>query len=126
MAGQPCRICDKRIEPGEAVSFQEGELIHMTCYRVQSRVTRRRTDCTYKGQTIQVVCYPLMGRWRPAASVESPGRFTRLGPMKLCDNAEEALAFALKTATAWIDKNAAPSPRVQPEDICGEDTISGH
>jgi hypothetical protein len=31
--------------------------------------------------------------------------------MKLCDTAQEALAFALKTATAWIDNGAGKAPR---------------
>ena len=122
VAGQACQICYKRIHPGESVSFQEGELIHMTCYK--SQVAERRTDCTYKGHIIRIVCYPLMGRWRPAALVESPGRgrSTRLGLMTLCDSAQAALAFALKAATEWVDKNAATAPG-QPADISGEDLI---
>jgi hypothetical protein len=108
------------------VSFRDGELIHMTCYRVESQATRRRTDSIYKGHIVRVFCYPLMGGWRPAAWVERPGRFssTRLGPMKLCASAEEALAVALKMATAWVD-DASPA-RVQPVDICGEDFLRGH
>ena len=33
--------------------------------------------------------------------------------MKLCDSAQEALAFALKRAIAWIDESAAKAPRVE-------------
>jgi hypothetical protein len=116
VAGQPCRICSEPIKPGEPVSFQDGELVHMTCYNDQSQATRRRRETTYKDHTVQLFCYPLMGRWRPAAIVESPGRArsTRLGRMELCDSAQGALAFALKTATDWIDKSAAKAARVEP------------
>jgi hypothetical protein len=34
--------------------------------------------------------------------------------MKLCDSAQGALAFALKTATDWIDKSVAKAARVEP------------
>ena len=113
MAGQPCFICSEPIKPGEGVSFQDGELVHMKCYNEQPRATPRRKESTYKGHTIQIFCYPMIGRWRPSAIVESPGRVrsTRLGRMKLCDTAQEALAFALKTATAWIDNGAGKAPR---------------
>jgi hypothetical protein len=108
------------------VSFRNGQLIHMTCYRVEPQTTRRRTDSIYKGHIVRVFCYPLMGRWRPAAWVECPGRFpsTRLGPMNLCASAEEALAAALKMAIAWVDD--ASAARVQPVEICGEDLLRGH
>ena len=109
------------------MSFRDGELIHMTCYRVQSQATQRRTDSIYKGHIVRVFCYPLMGRWRPAAWVDCPGRFssTPVRPMKLCASAEQALAFALKTATNWVDKNAAAAPG-QPADRSDEDLIRGH
>lgn len=116
MAGQACRICSEPIKPGEPVSFQEGELVHMACHNEQSQTTRRRKGTTYKGHTVQLFCYPLLGRWRPTAIVESPGRVssTRLGRMKLCDSAQGALAFALKTAIDWIDKSAAKAAHVEP------------
>ena len=34
--------------------------------------------------------------------------------MKLCDSAQGALAFALKTAIDWIDKSAAKAAHVEP------------
>jgi hypothetical protein len=124
VARQSCRICYKSIEPVEPVFFQHGELIHMTCYKVQPQAVRRGTGRSYKRHSIHVVCYPFMGRWRPAALVKSPGRSTRLGRMKLCASAEEALAVALEMATAWVDD--ASAPRVQPGDTCGEDLLRGH
>jgi len=113
VAGQPCLICSDPIKPGEPVSFQDGELVHMPCYNDQSKATLRRKETTYKGYLVQLFCYPLMGRWRPVAVVESPGRArsTRLGRMKLCDTAQEALAFALKAASDWIDEGAAKAAR---------------
>jgi hypothetical protein len=116
VAGQPCLICSEPIKPGERVSFQHGELVHMTCYNEQSNSTPRRKKITYKGHTVQLFCYPFMGRWRPAAIVESPGRVssTRLGPMKLCDSAQKAMVLALKTATDWIDESGAKAARVEP------------
>jgi|SRR5918996_2139851 hypothetical protein len=116
MAGQACPICSEPIKPEEPVSFQDGELVHTTCYSEQPRATRRRKETTFKGHTAHLFCYPLMGRWQPAAIIDSPGRAssTRLGRMKLCDSAQEALAFALRTATDWIDKRAAKAARVEP------------
>jgi hypothetical protein len=67
----------------------DGELIHMTSYNEQSQATRRRRETTYQGHTVRLFCYPLIGRWRPVAIVEYPGRVgsTRLGHMILCDSA---------------------------------------
>ena len=104
MTGQPCLICSEPIRPEEPVSFQDGELVHTTCYNERSKFTRRRKQTTYNGHTVQIFCYPLMGRWQPVAIVNSPGRLraTRLGHMELCATAQEALASALKAATDWI------------------------
>jgi len=85
-------------------------LLHMTCYYEQSKSARRAKAIAYKGHMVRVFCYPLLGRWRPFATVDSPlngGTPTRLGRMKLCDSVEDALALALKTAADWIDKGAA-------------------
>jgi hypothetical protein len=118
VAGQSCFICSEPIKPGEAVSFQDGELVHMTCYNEQSQTTRRHKHTTYKGHTVRLFCYPLMGQWRPVAIIESPGRVhsTRLGRLKLCDSAQAALAFALKTATDSIDKGSARAVHIEPTD----------
>jgi hypothetical protein len=105
------------INPGERVSFQDGERLHMTCYYEQSKSARRGKEIAYKGHTVRVFCYPLLGRWRPLATVESPlgrGTQTRFGRMKPCDSVEEALALALKTAADWIDKGAAKASRAEP------------
>jgi hypothetical protein len=72
VAGQSCLICVAPIRPGEAVSFQDGELVHMACYNGQSQATRRRKETTYKGHTIRLYCYPVMGQWRPIAVIEFP------------------------------------------------------
>jgi len=116
VAGQSCLICAAPIRPGEAVSFQDGDLVHMTCYSEQSHATRRRKETTYKGHTIRLYCYPLMGQWRPVAIIESPGGIssTRLGRMKLCDSPQQALAFALKTATDSIDESNAKAAGIEP------------
>jgi hypothetical protein len=101
MAGQACSICSVPINPGERVSFQDGELLHMTCYYERLKAVRRGREIAYKGHTVRVFCYPLLGQWRPLATVESPlerGTPTRLGRMKLCNSVEEALALASKTA----------------------------
>ena len=117
MAGQACLICSLPINPGERVSFQDGELLHMICYSEQSKSARRGKEIAYKGYTVRVFCYQLLGRWRPVANVESPlgrGTPTRFGRMKLCDSVGEALALALKTAADWIDKGAAKASRSEP------------
>jgi hypothetical protein len=104
VTGQPCLICSEPIKPEEPVSFQEGGLVHTTCYNERSKFARRRKQITYNGHTLHIFCYPLMGRWQPVAIVKSPGRLraTRLGRMELRDTAQEALACALKAATDWI------------------------
>ena len=117
MAGQACLICSLPINPEERVSFQDGELLHMTCYDEQSKSARRGKAIAYKGHIVRVLCYPLLGRWRPFATVESPlsrGTPTRFGRMKLCDSVEDALALALKTAADWIDNAAAKASPTQP------------
>src|SRR5688572_11671972 len=105
MAGQACLICSLPINPGERVSFQDGELLHMTCYDEQSKSAQRGKEIAYKGHTVRVFCYPLLGQWRPLATVDSPGgrgAQTRFGRMNLCDSVEAALALPLKTAADWI------------------------
>ena len=117
MAGQPCSICSLPINPGARVSFQDGELVHMTCYSEQSKSARRGKEIAYKGYTVRVFCYQWLGQWRPLANVEFPlerSTPTRLGRMKLCDSVGEALALALKTAADWIDKGAAKASRSEP------------
>jgi hypothetical protein len=85
----------------------------MTCYSEQSRGTPRRKEATYKGHTIRLFCYPLLGRWRASVVVESPGsgRSTSLGRMNLRDTEQEALTFALKAAADWIDEGVPKAPR---------------
>jgi len=117
MAGQLCMTCSLPIKPGERVSFQDGELLHMTCYDEQSKSAQRGKGIAYKGHTVRVFCYPLLGQWRPLATVDSPGgrgAQTRFGRMKPCDSVEKALALALKTAADWIDKGAAEASRTEP------------
>ena len=107
MAGQPCRICSAPIEPGEAVSFNDGELLHMACCSQRSEITPRRTETTYRGFTIRVLSYPLLGRWRADVIVHGPGRrATDLGRMPFRDSSREALAWGWKAATEWIDKQS--------------------
>ena len=107
MAGQPCRICSAPIEPGEAVSFTDGELLHIACYSQRSEITPRRNETTYRGFTIRVRSYPLLGRWRANVTVHGPERrATDLGRMPFRDSSQEALASGLKAATEWIDKQS--------------------
>lgn len=35
--GRTCPVCEQPLEPGQGVSFQRGELIHLTCYEKHRR-----------------------------------------------------------------------------------------
>jgi hypothetical protein len=110
MAGQACPVCSKPIEPGDGVSFQHGQLMHLACRDARVRVQPEQRETVYRGVTIVVDCNQVGKRWRPLAVIRTAvGPVTLRGELlHLYHHPAEALAAALDTARHWIDKTAGP------------------